>query len=112
MEKSTIYIKCPKCGENGLMIEMQGQYFCAVCMFNYTELKDHPDKLNNVLIETIKAGGFGPLFAVALYQWVALKSPTEANQYIQQLAEKNNINIYQRNSFTAKIIGGLLKLFK
>jgi SOS-response transcriptional repressor LexA len=94
------------------MIEMQGQYFCAACMFNYTELKDKPDKLNDVLIETMKMEGFGPLFASALYQRVALKSPTEANQYIQQLAQKNNIDVYQGHGFMAKIIGGLLKLFK
>ena len=94
MEKSTIYIKCPKCGKNGLMIEMQGQYFCALCMFNYTELKDHPDKLNDVLIETMKMEGFGPLYALALYQRVALKSPIEANQYVHQLADKNNLDVY------------------
>jgi hypothetical protein len=93
------------------MIEMQGQYFCAAFMFNYTELKYKPDKLNDVLIETMKMEGFGPLYALALYQRVALKSPTEANQYVQQLADKNNIDVYRRKSFMTKIMDGLLKLF-
>jgi hypothetical protein len=94
------------------MLEMQGQYFCAICMFNYTELKDKPDKLNDVLIENMKTEGFGPLFASALYQRVALKSPMEANQYIRQLAEKYNIDVSQGHSFFAKIMDGLFRLFK
>lgn len=110
MEKSTIYIKCPKCGENGLLTEMQGQYFCANCMFNYMELKENPDKLDDVLIENIKMKGFGPIFASALYQRITLTQPMKANEYIRQLAAKNNIDLFEHNSIFAKISLWIAKL--
>lgn len=111
MEKSTIYIKCPQCQEIGLLIERQGQYFCASCMFNYIELKDDSGRLDDVLIDNIKEEGFGPLFASALYQRVTLKSPKEAHEYIEQLAGKNGIDLYKGNGISAKIMDGFFKLF-
>lgn len=109
MDKSTIYIKCPQCAENGLLIERQGQYFCANCMFNYTELKDEPDKLDDVLLETMKQEGFGPLFASALHQRVTLTSPKESNEYIQELAERNGIDLFKSQGISGKIMDGLFK---
>ena len=44
--KSTIYLKCPQCRKNDLLIERQGKYFCANCMYDYTQLKDDPGKLD------------------------------------------------------------------
>ncbi len=111
MEHSSIYIKCPKCRENGLLIERQGQYFCAVCMFNYLELKDDPERLDDVLIDNMKEEGFGPLFASALYQRVTLKSPKESNEYIEQLAERNGIDLFPSHEVSTKIVDGFLKLF-
>ena len=108
MGNSTIYIKCPQCRENAILLEMQGQYFCASCMFNYTELKDDPDKLDDILIENIKIGGFGPVFAITLYQRVTLTSPAKSAQYIKELAEKNNIDLYQGHKLSGKIFDGLL----
>ncbi|MGC9517764.1 MAG: hypothetical protein ACP5C3_08715 [Methanomicrobiales archaeon] len=92
-DSSTIYIKCPDCREDGLLIERQGQYFCANCMYNYTELKDDPYKLDEVLIENMKLGGFGIICAQALYERVALVSPREASEYIKKLAIDNNIKL-------------------
>jgi hypothetical protein len=111
MEKSTIYIKCPQCQENGLLIERQGQYFCANCMFNYTELKDDLGKLDDILVENMQDEGFGPLFASALHQRVTLTSPAKSNEYIQQLAEKNGIDLFKKQGISGKIMDGLFKLF-
>lgn len=91
--KSTIYLKCPKCRENGLLIERQGKYFCANCMYDYTQLKDDPGKLDEVLIENLGEGGFGFGFCTALYERVTLASPHEATKYVTKLAENNNIKL-------------------
>lgn len=112
VQHSTIYIKCPKCGENGLLIEMQGKYLCASCMFDYTTLKDDPAKLESVLIETMRQMGFGPVFASALYQRITLTTGIQANEHIQELARKNNIDLYQGHHTFIKIVTWLIKLFK
>ncbi|OPX61310.1 MAG: hypothetical protein A4E25_00004 [Methanobacterium sp. PtaB.Bin024] len=91
--KSTIYLKCPQCRKKGLLIERQGKYFCANCMYDYTPLKDDPGRLDEILIENLQEEGFGPLFATALYERVTLTPPKEANEYIMKLAEENNIQI-------------------
>jgi hypothetical protein len=109
---STIYISCPQCGKLGLLVERQGRYFCAGCMFDYTALKDDRGRLDDVLIETMKQKGFGPIFASALHQRVTLATPIDANNYIQQLAQKNNIDLYQGHGLFVKIIDWLLRLFK
>jgi hypothetical protein len=111
MDKSTIYIKCPQCQENGLLIERQGQYFCANCMFNYTKLDGDRERLDNILIETMKEEGFGPIFASALHQRVTLTSPKESNEYIQELAERNGIDLFKSQGISGKIMDGLFKLF-
>ena len=54
MDRSTIYIKCPQCRETGLLIERQGKYFCANCMYDYALLKDDDTKLDEVLIENLR----------------------------------------------------------
>lgn len=91
--KSTIYIKCPQCRENGLLIERQGKYFCANCMYDYTQLKDDPGKLDEILIENLGEGGFGFGFATALYERVTLTAPKEATEYVTRLAADNNIEL-------------------
>lgn len=55
--KSTIYIMCPQCREHGLLIERQGKYFCANCMYDYTQLNDDRGKLDEILLENIREGG-------------------------------------------------------
>jgi hypothetical protein len=91
--KSTIYIKCPECRKNGLLIERQGQYFCANCMYDYTPLKDDQGKLDEILIENLQEGGFSFVFAIALYERVTLASPHEATEYVTRLSEDNNIDL-------------------
>lgn len=91
--KSTIYVKCPQCRESGLLVDRQGRYFCANCMYDYTDLKEDKDKLEEILIENLKEKGFGPLFAMALYERVTLSTSETANDYIMKLAKENNIQI-------------------
>jgi hypothetical protein len=110
MERSTIYIKCPRCGKNGLLTEMQGKYLCALCMFDYTTLKDDPDKLDAVLIENMKLKGFGPVYAIALYQRVTLTPAAEANIYLQKLAEKNSMDTFQGHGIFANFFDWWFKM--
>ena len=107
MDKSTIYLKCPQCRENGLLIERQGKYFCANCMYDYTPLKEDTNKLDEVLLENLKEGGFGPLFASALYERVKLVPPREATEYVHRLAEENGIDLKISKS---KVIKSLIPL--
>ena len=101
MDRSTIYIKCPQCRETGLLIERQGKYFCANCMYDYTLLKDDDTKLDEVLIENLK-DSFGPLFASALYERVKLVPPREATEYVHRLAEENGIDLSVNKSSIIK----------
>lgn len=101
MERSTIYIKCPQCRETGLLIERQGKYFCANCMYDYALLKDDDTKLDEVLIENLK-DSFGPLFASALYERVKLAPPLEATEYVHRLAEENGIDLSVNKSSIIK----------
>lgn len=96
--KSSLYIECPQCRKNGLLIERQGQYFCANCMYDYTQLKDDPDKLDEVLLENIQETDFGPVLAITLYEWVTLKPHQEAVDHVTQLAEAHNIDIVPSKS--------------
>lgn len=112
MQQSTIYIKCPHCGEKGLLTHMQDKHLCANCMFDYTKLKDDPGRLDAVLLETIREKGFGPVFALTLYQRVMLKTSPEAATYIENLAKKNGIDIYQGRRIMVKIFDWLFRIFK
>lgn len=109
--KSTIYIKCPECRENGLLIERQGKYFCANCMYDYTQLNDNRSKLDEVLIENLQVKGFGPLFAIALYERVTLTPPLEARDYVFRLAEDNNIEIMEPTSKLDLLKNPILLIF-
>lgn len=112
MMRSTIYIACPKCGQMALMQEMQGRYLCAVCMFDYTALKNDPGKLESVLLETLKQKNFGPTFASALYQRVMLVPSQQSAEHILELAKKNNIDIFQGHGFMVKAVERLIRLFR
>lgn len=94
MNRSSIYLQCPGCGDTTLLIEAQGRCFCAKCMYDYTLLKDDRVKLDEVLLKNLKAGGFGALFASALYQKVVLVSPQEAMTHIQNIAQANGLESY------------------
>ncbi|WP_431061747.1 hypothetical protein [Methanobacterium sp.] len=84
-------------------------------MFNYTELKDDLEGLDDVLVENIRGGGLGVLFAIALYERVTLTSHQESNEYVMQLAEKKGIDVDQDYGISGKIVGkvldGMFKLF-
>lgn len=108
--KSRIYIKCPQCRKTGLLLDRQGKYFCAVCMFDYTSLKNEPDKLDEVLVENIKEPGFGPIYSISLYERVALASQLESKNHIFQLAEKLNIDIGPAKKHSFKLLWPLLIL--
>lgn len=76
-----------------LLVEKQGRYFCANCMYNYTSLKDDPAKLDEILLENIQEAAFGPVVAMTLYEWVTLKTHQEAMDHVKRLAESNDINL-------------------
>lgn len=96
--QSQLFPKCPQCRKNGLLVERQGKYFCANCMYDYTQLKDDPDKLDEVLLENIQEAAFGPVVAITLYEWVTLKPHQEAIDHVTQLAEAHNIDIMPSTS--------------
>lgn len=91
--KSQIYIKCPQCQKNGLIIENRGRFLCAICQYDYTPLNEDPGKLDEILIDNLEDGG-GVLGAIALYEWITLQPPQEAAKHIQQLAKDNKIKLF------------------
>jgi hypothetical protein len=81
-------------------------------MFDYTTLKNDPEKLDAVLIENMKLKGFGPICAIALYQRVTLTPAGEATVYLQKLAEKNNMDTFQSHGIFSKFLDWWLKITK
>jgi len=100
--KSTLYVKCPKCGETALVREMQGKYICAVCGFDYTTLKDEPQKLDEMLVTNLKLGPMGQVMALTMNELITLKTVKESNEYVKELAQKNGIKFpdYKKGFFS------------
>ncbi|MGV8144056.1 MAG: hypothetical protein ACP5OJ_05505 [Methanothermobacter sp.] len=92
--QSQIYIKCPQCHKQGLIIENRGRYLCAVCKYDYTTLDDDPSKLDEIILENLEAGS-GPMPVIALYEWITLKLGREAAEHIQRLAKDNNVKLFK-----------------
>ena len=109
--KSQLYIKCPQCRKDGLLVERQGRYFCANCMYDYTQLKDDPAKLDEVLLENLQETAFGPVIAITLYEWVTLKTHQEAIDHVKKLAEDNNIDIMPNDSKLGFLTNPILLIF-
>ena len=93
MMKSTIYVKCPNCGEKGLLQELQGKYLCANCNFDYTLLKDQSRKLDEVLLSNLREGPWGQIAALELHRLVTLIPNKESIEYVKRLAEGNGIKL-------------------
>ena len=91
MNKSSIYIKCPGCGKNALVQEIQGKYLCANCSYDYTKLKDDPKKLDEFLVENLKNGPMGQLMAITIHRWITLMPHNESINYVKGLAINNGI---------------------
>jgi len=108
--KSTLYIKCPQCRENGLLVERQGRYFCANCMYDYTQLKNYRGKLDEVIIENLQSA-FGVVTARALYEWITLATPQESANYVAGLAGKYSIDISPKTSSLVKRLSLGILLF-
>lgn len=93
MMQSSIYVKCPQCNAKGLLQELQGKYLCANCNFDYTALKDQPQKLDEVLLANLREGPWGQLSALELHRRVTLMPNQESIDYVKRLAESNGIKL-------------------
>jgi len=91
MNKSTIYVKCPGCGKTALVQQLQGLYLCANCSYDYTKLKDEPQKLDEFLINNLKEGPMGQLMALTMHRWITLMPHQESIAYVKELTIKNGI---------------------
>ncbi|MFA5405709.1 MAG: hypothetical protein WC358_12325 [Ignavibacteria bacterium] len=106
MTKSTIYVKCPGCGKTGLVQQLQGKYLCANCSFDYTKLKDDPQKLDELLINNMKEGPLGQLTALTMHGWITLMPNMESINYVKELALKNGIVLPgQKKGFFSRLFG-------
>lgn len=104
MSESTIYIKCPVCGKTALLQQLQGRYICANCSYDYTKLKDDPQKLDEVLLNNMKEGPMGQLTALTVHRWITLMSYQESIDYVKQLAKKNGIELpEQKKGFFSRL---------
>ncbi len=91
MDKSTIYFKCPGCGETALIQQLQGMYVCSNCNFDYTKLKNNPRKLDEILIENMRGGAMGQIMALTIHKWITLMPHQESIIYVKNLAINNGI---------------------
>lgn len=106
MMKSTLYVKCPGCGKTALMQELQGLYLCANCNFDYTKLKDNPEKLDELIISNLKEGPTGQLMALTVHRMISLMEYSDSINYVKELAAKNGIVLPgQKKGFFSRIFG-------
>lgn len=103
---STIYVNCPGCSKTALIQELQGKYLCANCSFDYTKLKDDPQKFDELLVNNLKEGTMGQINALALHQWISLMPNMESIEYVKELAKKNGIELPgQKKGFFSRLFG-------
>lgn len=106
MMQSSIYFRCPGCGETALVQQIQGKYICANCSFDFTKLKDDPSKLEEILIDNMKQGPMGQMMAITMHRWITLMPHEESTNYIKELASKNGIVLPgQKKGFFSRLFG-------
>lgn len=104
--QSSIYFKCPGCEKTALIQQLQGKYLCANCSYDYTKLKDKPEKLDEVLVTNMKEGPMGILMAITMHQWITLIPHQQSREYVIELAKKNGIELPgQRKGFFSRLFG-------
>lgn len=91
MERSSIYVRCPGCGDTTLVQHRGATYVCAACAFDYGALaKDRP-AFERFLVERMREGPMGQLGAIAVHQWVSGLGAAESAMKIRTLAASHGI---------------------
>jgi hypothetical protein len=91
--QTTIYFKCPGCGQTALVRGVAGSYQCASCGLDYVQLAQDKDKLDAALADNMRPGLGGVLMALALHQFVGGLPPKESAEYVKALAARNGIRL-------------------
>lgn len=94
MERSTIYAKCPGCGESTLVQHVQGSYVCAHCGFDYVaRLAGDETALEKWAVDTMRSGPMGQLAVVYLYGRITKLPNAESIDRIKSIAARNGIDL-------------------
>lgn len=92
MERSTIYTKCPGCGDATLVQEMRGSYVCAACGFDYVaRFANDAPALEAWAVETMRGGPMGQIAVLYLHPRIT-KTPHAASvEWVKAVAARNNV---------------------
>jgi hypothetical protein len=94
MHRSTIYTKCPGCGDATLVQEMRGSYVCAACGYDYVEkLANNEAALESWAVDTMRTGPVGQLAVLYLYPRITKTPHPVALRAIKAIAAKHHIDL-------------------
>lgn len=91
MQQSSIYLKCPGCGDTTLVLRDARGCRCAACTFDYTALASDRPRFESYLVERMREGSMGQLGALALHQWLSGLGTAESTLAYRELAARNGV---------------------
>lgn len=93
MERSTIYARCPACGDQTLVTEKLGALSCAACAFDYTTLAQSPEKLEGWIADRLREGPMGQLSVMYVYPRIVRKPQSEVIAHVREIAAKAGVKL-------------------
>ncbi len=110
MERSSIYAKCPGCGDATLVQEMRGTYACAACGFDYVArfASDEP-ALEAWAADTMRGGPTGQLAVLYLYPRITKTPHAAAVERVKAIAARHGVALPTGAPLApGKIVAGVL----
>lgn len=92
MQRSTIYTKCPGCGDTTLVHELRGTYVCAACGFDYVARFSRDEAaLEAWAADTMRAGPAGQLAVLYLHPRITGAPNAESIERVKAIAARHGV---------------------
>lgn len=108
METSTIYLRCPGCGDTTLVERRGPTHFCAACGFDYDAFAKQPAAFEAYLVDRMRDGPVALLGAIALHRWVSGQGAAASTRTVRALAAAHAIPLPEPTSGDPVLRGALV----
>lgn len=88
---STLYVRCPGCGDTTLIQHVRDTYVCAACAYDYGVLAEDPAAFEAFLVARLREGPAQQLAAIGLHQWLSGLSTPDSAAAIRAMAERHGV---------------------
>lgn len=106
-ETSTLYILCPGCNERTLLV--QPGVRCAACGYDYALLAHDRERLDELVLAQLRAGGLHAVSGIELRRRVTGDGAPANADAIKAMAAAHGIELVPKGlSFPVILIGGML----